>query len=148
MIDLNQSTIDLIRKELNSIPEKYQKPFNSTHEGLGVLREEYLELEQEIFFGEKKALQDVKKRNEQNDYNQTPEFNQIDARIYHKHRIQKEAVQVAAMAIRIIQELTQENRTAAQIADNHFEKLLASNQNNLEEQDNLVRMGYRPDSWK
>lgn len=53
MITLNQITISLIKDEMESIPEKYQKPLNSMHEGLGVLREEYLELEREIFFGEK-----------------------------------------------------------------------------------------------
>lgn len=55
MITLQASTVEAIRIEMESIPEKYQKPFNSVHEGLAVLREEYVELENEIFFGEKRA---------------------------------------------------------------------------------------------
>ena len=85
MITLDQKTAEAIRIEMESIPEKYQKPFNSTHEGLGVLREEYIELENEIFFGEKKGWLNNKN---------------------HKDRIREEAIQVAAMAARIIQELT------------------------------------------
>lgn len=81
---LHDTTADLIRKEMESIPEKYQKPFNSLHEGLAVLREEYVELEDEIFFGEKRT-ETIKR---------------------HKERVREEAVQVAAMACRIIQELT------------------------------------------
>lgn len=91
MITLNQTTADLIKQEMESIPEKYQKPFNSIHEGLGVLREEYLELEDEIFFGEKRA----KSQTDDGSY-----------KLLHEARIRKEAIQVAAMAARIIQELT------------------------------------------
>lgn len=106
-IKLEQETIDLIQKEMESIPEKYHKQFNSMHEGLGVLREEYVELEQEIFFGEKKAKKDFAQ----------PTF-PIDKQLEHekqfttgskdlwKERVRTEAIQVAAMAIRIIQELT------------------------------------------
>lgn len=36
MITLELETSKLIREEMESIPEKYQKPFNSMHEGLGV----------------------------------------------------------------------------------------------------------------
>lgn len=84
MINLHKSTINDIDQELHNIPFKYQKPFNSVHEGLAILREEYIELENEIFFGEKKvATKEVWKAN-----------------------IKKEAIQVACMAIRIAQELT------------------------------------------
>lgn len=84
MITLKKETAEAIRIEMESIPEKYQKPFNSVHEGLAVLREEYVELENEIFFGEKiVATKEVWRAN-----------------------IKKEAIQVAAMAARIIQELT------------------------------------------
>jgi hypothetical protein len=72
----------LIDSELKSIPEKYQKDFNSNHEGYAVLLEEVRELENEVFFGEKK--------NGDN----------------HKNRLRQEAVQIAAMAVRFIQELT------------------------------------------
>lgn len=90
MVTLKNETIEAIMLEMESIPKKYQKPFNSVHEGLGVLLEEYRELESEIFFGEKKAKQ---------------EFSNNHDEIW-KQRIKKEAVQVAAMACRIIQELT------------------------------------------
>jgi hypothetical protein len=78
-----QSTIDLIQKELSLIPEKYQKNLNSGHEGFAILLEEIDELKQEIFWGEKGITESENKK-----------------------RIREEAVQVAAMAIRIIQELT------------------------------------------
>ena len=92
MITLKKSTAEAIRIEMESIPDKYQKPFNSVHEGLAVLREEYVELENEIFFGEKKAK-------EQGDYG-------LDPKVIWKEKIKREAIQVAAMAARIIQELT------------------------------------------
>ncbi len=85
MITLKKETAEAIKIEMESIPEKYQKPFNSVHEGLAVLREEYVELEQEIFFGYKKWA-----KNE----------------VLWKNAIKEEAIQVAAMAARIIQELT------------------------------------------
>jgi hypothetical protein len=82
-IMLEAETVDLIQKEIDSIPEKFQTKLNSNHEGFGVLYEEVLELQQELFWGEK----NLKEKE-------------------HKERIREEAVQVAAMAIRIIQELT------------------------------------------
>jgi hypothetical protein len=82
-IKLEAETVDLIQKEIDSIPEKFQTKLNSNHEGFGVLYEEVLELQQELFWGEK----NLKEKE-------------------HKERIREEAVQVAAMAIRIIQELT------------------------------------------
>lgn len=66
----------LIAHEIANIPEKYRKPFNSTHEGYAVLLEEVDELWDEV------------KSNGSNE------------------RLKAEAVQVAAMAIRFIQELT------------------------------------------
>ena len=41
---------DLITKELERANKKFP-PFNSAHEGIAVIREEYLELEYEIFHG-------------------------------------------------------------------------------------------------
>ena len=96
MITLQKSTAEAIRIEMESIPEKYQKPFNSVHEGLAVLREEYVELENEIFFGEKKAKEHPYATNEP----------ALDPKLIWKEKIKREAIQVAAMAARIIQELT------------------------------------------
>ena len=96
-ITLQESTAEAIKNEMESIPEKYQKPFNSVHEGLAVLREEYVELENEIFFGEKKAKKD--------DLESDKMFGGNYKELW-KERIKKEAIQVAAMAARIIQELT------------------------------------------
>jgi len=99
MIKLEDQTIALIKAELEIIPEKYQKPFNSTHEGLAVLREEYVELEMQIFFGEKTIAQSLK-----NDL--SPAYREEQTYLRQRAKIRHEAVQVAAMAIRIIQELT------------------------------------------
>jgi hypothetical protein len=82
MITLSKETSEAIRIELESIPLKYRKPFNSTHEGYAVLKEEVDELWDEIKHGEKRNAET------------------------HKYNIKKEAIQVAAMACRIIQELT------------------------------------------
>lgn len=103
MITLKQDTVELIRAELASIPEQHHN-FRNVHEGLGVLREEYLELEQEMFFGEKKAYNDAL----QNPFYQNQGIITLkkSAEANWKDNIRKEAVQVAAMAIRIIQELT------------------------------------------
>jgi len=96
MITLQEFTIRIIKDEMESIPKKYQKPFNSMHEGLAVLREEYVELENEIFFGEKKAKE----------HPYTKEPGALDPKEIWKAKVRQEAVQVAAMAARIIQELT------------------------------------------
>ena len=94
MLRLDSKTALLIDDEMKSIPEKYHKPFNSVHEALGVIREEYLELEQEIFFGEKQAQKEI----DFFDEGQT-------AKEVNRLRIKKEAIQVAAMCARLIQEL-------------------------------------------
>lgn len=69
------------------------------HEGLAVLREEYIELEGQIFFGEKIAADELR-----NDL--SPKYREEQTKIRHKRRVREEAIQVAAMACRIIQELT------------------------------------------
>lgn len=95
MLTLAPNTAELIKKELESIPEKYHKAFNSYHEALGVIREEYIELEQEIFFGEKKA--------ESHPY--ANDRFPLEAKEIWREKIKREAVQVAAMCARLIQEL-------------------------------------------
>ena len=67
-------TIQLIKKELELARNKFPK-FNTEHEGIAVIREEYLELEQEVF-------------KKQSEYN-------ID-------QIKKEAIQLGAMAMRFL----------------------------------------------
>lgn len=99
MITLTTQVINEIKEEMESIPEKYQKPFNSMHEGLGVLLEEYRELEDKIFFGEKRAKKEV-------EHDLSPEYRKSQSEKIYKERVRKEAIQVAAMACRIIQELT------------------------------------------
>ncbi len=95
MLRLNTETANLINDELESVPEKYHKPFNSMHEALGIIREEYVELENEIFFGEKKA------KNHQ--YAQGQDA--LDPKVIWREKVKREAVQVAAMCARLIQEL-------------------------------------------
>jgi hypothetical protein len=99
MITLNEETADMIRSEMESIPEKYQKPFNSTHEGYAVLLEEVRELEHVVFFGEKECRKQF-----ENDI--SAEYRERASKEAHKKRLRDEAVQIAAMACRIIQELT------------------------------------------
>ncbi len=101
MKKLEQTTIDLINQELESIPEKYANTnFNSTHEGLAVLQEEFEELKDEVFWGEKIAIKEHETLNMPDEYVNDC----IDK--YHKDKLRGEAIQVAAMAIRFIQELT------------------------------------------
>lgn len=99
MKTLSDQTAFWITCELNNIPEKYQKNFNSTHEGYAVILEEVRELEQEVFFGEKKAREQFK-----NDLNR--EWAKEQAEILHKERMREECIQIAAMCARFIQELT------------------------------------------
>lgn len=107
MITLQQKTIEEIKNELESIPEKFHKPFNSGHEGYAVLLEEVEELKDEIFFGFKKHLKIVPWSMNVNPTKVgLPSVSEEDATIAHKESIRKEAIQVAAMAIRIIQDLT------------------------------------------
>ena len=86
-------TIELIKHELQNIPVEFRKPFNSIHEGYSVLLEEVRELEKEAYFGKKEAKQAVKGTS-------------IEAEQLHKEKMRYECVQIAAMAIRFIQELT------------------------------------------
>lgn len=99
MKNLEQNTIELIQKELESIPEKYQKNFNSTHEGYAVILEEVRELENEVFFGEKKCREVHK-----NDLDRA--WANHAAGELHRRKMREECVQIAAMCARFIQELT------------------------------------------
>lgn len=103
MKKLDTTTADLIDKELKSIPEKYHKNFNSTHEGYAVLLEEVRELEHVVFFGEKECKNHVKEKYKHDVHKDVIEK---EAEYIHRNRLREEAVQIAAMAVRIIQELT------------------------------------------
>lgn len=96
---LEQQTANQIDTELRNIPEKYQKNFNSTHEGYAVILEEVRELEQEVFFGEKKCREKF-----EGDLNR--EWAKDAADKMHKDRMREECIQIAAMCARFIQELT------------------------------------------
>ena len=96
MKKLDSKTAQMIDDEIKSIPEKYQRNFASTHEGYAVLLEEVRELEHVVFFGEKECQREY--------VNNLREGDLPD--IAHKNRLHEEAVQIAAMACRIIQELT------------------------------------------
>lgn len=113
MKTLSEQVAKEIKTELENIPEKYQKNFNSTHEGLAVIQEEFEELKNEIFFGEKASkeqpvLNSELKMAKQFDHeiNERNCFD-IDKRdVIHRVRMRKEAIQLAAMCVRFIQELT------------------------------------------
>lgn len=96
MKKLNEVTVLAIDQELKNIPDKYQKNFNSTHEGYAVILEEVRELEQEVFFGEKV----IKEK-----YKGHTHF-EIVVDQEHKERMREECIQIAAMCARFIQELT------------------------------------------
>lgn len=100
MKTLHEHTADAIDDELHNIPEKYQKDFNSAHEGYAVILEEVRELENEVFFGEKKCRTDMITKHGHGDhiYDLTEKE--------HKKRMREECIQIAAMCARFIQELT------------------------------------------
>lgn len=52
---MSNPTIDTVLNELRRATEKFPK-FNSPHEGIAVLREEYLELEREVFWGKQDLI--------------------------------------------------------------------------------------------
>lgn len=91
--EITQDVIDLVNDKLSSVPEKYRTTLSSNHEGYALLLEEVRELEQEIFFGEKKAIAEFPTR-------------ATMAEFRHKSHIRAEAVDIMAMCVRIIQELT------------------------------------------
>ena len=83
MKSIQLNTLELITKELANLPHEYaSKNFASKAEAIAVIREEYLELENEVFWGKKKAAD-------------TKEW---------KDKMRAEAVQLAAMTLRFIQE--------------------------------------------
>jgi hypothetical protein len=87
MKTLTPEVANEIKAELENLPEKYaNSTFNSHHEGLAVIQEEFEELKDEVFFGAKNLIE----------YTDST----------HRRRMRKEAIQVAAMCVRFIQELT------------------------------------------
>jgi predicted RNA-binding protein with PUA domain len=106
-ISLQPETVEMIAREMESISEKYHKQFNSTHEGYAVLLEEVRELEQEVFFGEKKHKQILVWSMDANPVEVgKQQVSNEDAAKAHKNAIREECIQIAAMACRIVQELT------------------------------------------
>lgn len=78
-------TVGYIAEEVQRAKQLHPGEFHNMHEALGVLREEYIELENEVFFGFKKVGK--------------------DRDIYNKN-VKEEAIQLAAMCVRLITELT------------------------------------------
>ena len=80
---IHWETMQLITTELANLPQEYaSKDFASEAEGIAVIREEYLELEKEVFWGKKESANEKE----------------------WKDKMRAEAVQLTAMAIRFIQE--------------------------------------------
>lgn len=98
MKTLSEQVANEIKDELENLPENTD--FNSTHEGLAIIQEEFEELKQEVFFGEKKRLRMCLQNGESKD-----EAEQTALR-FHKLAMRHEATQIAAMCVRFIQELT------------------------------------------
>jgi hypothetical protein len=71
---MTSAVAEEVQSEIDRSEEQHG-PFHSLHEGLAVLREEYQELEQEIFWGYQRSG--------------------------NTDKVRREAIQVAAMAIRI-----------------------------------------------
>ena len=105
MKTLTPEVANEIKAELESLPEKYANTdFNSPHEGLAVIQEEFEELKAEVFFGEKKAAQATRPVSVLEYRIQEDVDNDITS--LHKKRLRHEAIQIAAMCVRFIQELT------------------------------------------
>jgi hypothetical protein len=75
-MNLSEAII-LAEEEYNRVTKKFP-PFRSTHEGIAIIEEEFLELRQEVF------------------------TKSTTSKEYTDLRIRKEAVQVAAMALRFL----------------------------------------------
>ena len=94
---IKYQTMQLITQELSNLPLKYRETnFASAAEGIAVIREEYLELEQEVFWGLKKMQEKIKA----SDF----VYSEQVAADLHKEAMRDEAVQMIAMGIRFIQE--------------------------------------------
>ena len=108
MKQLLEQTSKAIDNELRNIPERHAKSnFNSIHEGYAVILEEVRELEQEVFFGEKKAKIDYMKPEYpiEREIEHEKQFSNGYV-LLHKQRMREECIQIAAMCARFIQELT------------------------------------------
>jgi hypothetical protein len=97
MKTIHWKTMQLITTELANLPLKYRETnFASAAEGIAVIREEYLELEQEVFWGLKKMQEKIKA----SDF----VYSEQVAADLHKEAMREEAVQLAGVCIRFIQE--------------------------------------------
>ena len=107
MKKIDPRTIELIQEELANIPEKYASSnFASTHEGIAVIQEEFEELKNEVFWGEKECKKIAEEYHKDSPEGIRDMNIRGRTRILHKERMREEAVQLACMAIRFIQELT------------------------------------------
>ena len=101
MKSIQLNTLELITKELANLPKEYaSKNFASEAEAIAVIREEYLELEKEVFWGKKKIEKELFEESFKDSFSYNKDLPQ---KIW-KDKMRAEAVQLAAMTLRFIQE--------------------------------------------
>lgn len=92
-----------LKTELQKAFEKFPS-FASPHEGIAIIEEEFLELRNEVFWGYKIAKAESYEA-AMNKLSITPE------QIWHR-KMEKEAVQLAAMALRLVIDITSKHSLA------------------------------------
>lgn len=110
--DLDKAILE-IYAELRKAKEKFPVIFNSKHEAIAVIREEFMELEQEIFWGEKEAFKNIEDNynemhspdNPFTDYSKGERLEK-ESKNLHNSNVREEAIQTTAMCLRLIVELT------------------------------------------
>ena len=106
-----ENALNEVQNEVVRAKELHPGEFHNLHEGYAVLLEEVRELENGVFFGLKPCKAEAASSYYQLEgHNASPEIANEEIKKMaikkHKDKIREEAVQVAAMAIRIITELT------------------------------------------
>ena len=89
-----ERVIHEIKKEVERAKALHPGEFHNAHEGYAVLLEEVRELENEVFFGYKKAF---------NELTISAKESVVEL---HQARMREECIQIAAMAVRFASELT------------------------------------------
>ncbi len=81
--------LTLVVEEAQRAQQKFP-PFASKHEGLAIIEEEFLELREEVFWGERRFPR-----------------SDLDYDVKHRAAMKEEAVQLAAMALRFLVDVVQ-----------------------------------------